>query len=481
MLSEKNFLKSLKEQKVETYIEGEVTRCPVDHPLVKPSANSIAMSYRLAEHDDHESLMTAKSHITGNTINRFTHIQQNTEDLLQKVRMQRLMGQKTASCFQRCAGLDCLNSVFAITHEIDADLGTDYHKRFLDFLVHVQEEDLVVAAAMTDPKGDRSLPPSKQRDPDQFLRIVDERDDGIVVNGAKFHITGCTNSHYIMFMPTRALGEEDKNYAVLGAVPMDTEGVKIIFGRQSADTRRSEYDGADAGNTNFGGCEGVVIFDHVFVPNRFIFMKREYAYAQKLIELFASLHRVSYGGCKVGVGDVLIGATSLIAEIQGTAKASHVRDKIVEMVHLNETLHSGGLAACVNGQMHTSGACHVDFLLANVCKQNVTRFPFEIARLAQDITGGILGTMPSVATLKNSDIGEYVKKYLNTSDSYDSQDRMKLVRLIENLTMGGGAVSYLTESVHGAGSPQAQRIMIQRITPFEKLKNLARSIAGISS
>ncbi len=479
MISEKQFIQSLRELSVETYIEGEKTDCPVDHPLVRPSTNAIAMTYNLVDSTDNEALMTAKSHLTGNRINRFSHIQQNVDDLLLKVKMQRLMGQKTASCFQRCAGLDCLNSVYAVTHDIDKDKGTAYHKRFVEFLVKVQEEDLVVAAAMTDPKGDRSLSPGQQPDPDQFLRIVDETDEGIVVRGAKFHITGCTNSHYIMFMPTRAMRAEDKNFAVVGAVPMDADGVKIIFGRQSADTRRSEFNGADAGNVKFGGCEGIVIFDDVFVPKEHIFMKREYQYAQQLIELFASLHRVSYGGCKVGVGDVLIGATALIAEVQGTAKASHVRDKIVEMIHLNETLHAGGLAASVNGTLHASGACHVDFLLANVCKQNVTRFPFEIARLAQDITGGIIGTMPSVSTLKNKDIGPIVRKYMETSEQYAAEDRMKLVRLIENLTMGGGAVSYLTESVHGAGSPQAQRIMIQRIAPVERMKDLARDIADI--
>ncbi len=479
MISAKAYIESLRTLGTDTYIEGKKVDVPVDHPLARPSVNTIATTYRLAESASHNSLMTAKSHITGRQINRFTHIQRDVPDLIAKVEMLRLMGQKTASCFQRCAGLDCLNSVFAMTHDMDSDLGTSYHKRFTDFLVRVQDEDLVVAAAMTDPKGDRSLSPSRQMDQDQFLRIVDETPEGIVVRGAKMHITGCTNSHWIMFMPTRALGEEDRNFAVVGAVPINTKGIKIIYGRQSADTRRLEFNGQDVGNQHFGGCEGIVIFDDVFVPNETVFMKREYQYAQPLIELFASLHRVSYGGCKVGVGDVLIGATALIAEIQGTAGASHVRDKIVEMIHLNETLHAGGLAACVKGAVHTSGACRVDYLMANVCKQNVTRFPFEIARLAQDITGGILATMPSVATLDSKDIGAYVQRFLKTSETYDTVDRMKLVRLIENMTLGAGAVSYLTESVHGAGSPQAQRIMIQRIAPLEQMKNLAREIAGI--
>ncbi len=476
MITGKDYLESISNLGTETYIEGKRTGSAAEHPLARPSANSVAMSYELAQHAEYEALMTAKSHLTGKTINRFCHVQHSIDDLLAKVRMLRLIGQKTASCFQRCAGLDAMNSLYAITHDMDRNLGTSYHKRFTDFLVMVQEEDLVVAAAMTDPKGDRSLPPHQQPDPDRFVRIVDETPEGIVINGAKMHITGCTNSHWIIVMPTRALGEADSAYAVVGAVPMNTPGVKIIFGRQASDTRRIEDNGSDAGNRNFGGCEGIVVFENVFVPKKTVFMQREFQYAQPLIELFASLHRVSYGGCKVGVGDVLIGAAALIAEVQGTARASHIRDKLVEMVHLNETLHAGGLAACVNGACHSSGAYHVDFLMANICKQNVTRFPFEIARLAQDITGGILGTMPSLSTLNGNEVGTLVRKYLKTSENDNVEDRMKLIRLIENLTMGSGAVSYLTESVHGAGSPQAQRVMIQRIAPMDKMKNLARDI-----
>ncbi len=481
LMSEEQYIQSLRDLGAVVFIEGEKVENVVDHPLARPSANSVAMTYCLAQDPEHQELMTAESHITGNEINRFTHIQMSRDDLIKKVKMERLCGQKTASCFQRCAGLDGMNSVWAVTYDMGADLGANYHKRFTDFLVRVQDEDLVVAAAMTDPKGDRSLAPHQQPDPDQYLRIVDERDDGIVVQGAKMHITGATNSHWVMFMPTRALGEQDKDWAVVGAAPMNAPGVKIIYGRQSADTRKKEFGGCDAGNEKFGGCEGIVVFDGVFVPNEFIFMKREYQYAQRLIELFASLHRVSYGGCKVGVGDVLIGAAALIAEVQGTARASHIRDKIVEMVHLNETLHSGGLAASVNGTRHASGAWHVDYLLGNVCKQNVTRFPFELARLAQDITGGIMATMPSVSNIDNAEIGPYVKKFLRTSEHYEPEDRMKLVRLIENMTLGPGGVSYLTESIHGAGSPQAQRIMIQRIAPFEKMKDLAREIAGVKA
>jgi 4-hydroxybutyryl-CoA dehydratase/vinylacetyl-CoA-Delta-isomerase len=223
----------------------------------------------------------------------------------------------------------------------------------------------------------------------------------------------------------------------------------------------------------------MVVFDDVFVPEERIFMKGEYGMAGRLVELFAAHHRASYGGCKVGVGDVLIGAAVAIAEAHGTEKSAHIKDKIAEMIHLNETLHAGALASAGKGYRTPSGAYAVDPLLANVCKLNITRFPFEIARTAQDIAGGLLVTMPSLRDQDSPHIGSYVKKYLVGKQGVDSERRIRILRLIENITLGTGAVSYLTESIHGAGSPQAQKIMISRLADLESAKACALSLCGI--
>lgn len=461
------------------FIQGERVESVPDHPISRPPAQALAETYEQAAQEDMKHLFTARSHLTGETINRFTHIQQDVEDLIKKILMLREMGRKTACCFQRCAGLDCMNTVYAITHDLDRELGTRYHDRFVDFMKYIQSNDLVPAACMTDTKGDRSLPPSSQEDPDQYLRIVEEKKGGVVIRGAKLHITGAVNSHELLVVPTRALREEDRAYAVSFAVPADTRGVTFIYGRQPSDTRRLEEGRPDVGNLYYGGCEAMVTFEDVFVPEERVFMKGEYQMAGRLVELFAAHHRASYGGCKVGVGDVLIGATAAIAEIQGTEKSSHVRDKIAEMIHLNETLHAGALASAGRGYATPSGAFAVDPLLANVCKLNITRFPFEISRLAQDITGGILVTMPSLGDLDNPEIGHYIRKYLTGRKGENSEKRLRILRLIENITLGTGAVSYLTESIHGAGSPQAQKIMITRLADVESAKTCAYRLCGI--
>lgn len=470
---------SLRKLNMKVYLLGELVSNPVDHPIIRPSMNSVKMTYALAQRPEHEDLMTAKSHLTGEKVNRFCHLHQNTEDLVSKVKMQRLLGQKTGACFQRCVGMDAINAVDSVTYEMDEKLGTEYHKRFTKFLRMMQDEDLTVDGAMTDPKGDRSLPPSKQPDPDLYVRVTEKKSDGIVVRGAKAHQTGAINSHWILVMPTIAMQKDDADYAVSFAAPADAEGIYYIYGRQSCDTRKLEGGEIDVGNRQFGGHEALMVFEDVFIPWENVFMCGEYDYSGQLVERFAGYHRQSYGGCKVGVGDVLIGAAALAADFNGAAKASHIKDKLIEMMHLNETLYACGIACSAEGRKTSSGTYLINLLLANVCKQNVTRLPYEIARLAEDIAGGLMVTMASEKDLKHPEIGKVIEKYFQGVSSVPTEHRMRVLRLIENITLGTAAVGYRTESMHGAGSPQAQRIMISRQGNLEQKKGLARQLAGI--
>ncbi len=482
MMTAKEYIESLRKLKTVVYLFGERVENFVDHPIIRPSINSVAMTYALAQNPEYEDLMTATSNLTGKKINRFCHLHQSTEDLVKKVKMQRLLGQKTGACFQRCVGMDAFNAVYSTTFDIDQKYGTDYHERFRKYIEYIQENDYTVDGAMTDPKGDRGLPPSKQKDPDLYLHVVEKREDGIIVTGAKAHQTGAVNSHEQLIMPTVAMKEEDKAYAVAFAVPSDAPGITMIYGRQSCDTRKMEEAGCmDCGNCKFGGQEALVVFDKVFVPWERVFLCEEYEFAGVLVERFAGYHRQSYGGCKTGVGDVLIGAAATAAEYNGVEKASHIKDKLIEMVHLNETLYCCGIACSSEGEATKAGNYQINTLLANICKQNVTRFPYEIARLAEDIAGGLMVTMPSEKDFNSPEVGEMCRKYFKGNENVGVMDRMKIFRLIENMTLGTAAVGYRTESLHGAGSPQAQRIMIGRQGKISDKKILAKRLAGIKT
>jgi len=472
-----SYRESLRALKLKVYAFGEKIENVVDHPLFQPHINSAALTYELAQGSAAETLFSTTSHLTGKKINRFTHIHQSTDDLIKKVKMLRLIAGKTGSCFQRCVGWDALNATYTVTFEMDRELGTDYHQRLRRYLEYIQENDLMVAGSMTDPKGDRGLSPGKQKDPDMYVHIVEKNDKGIVIRGAKAHQTGVINSHEMLVMPTIAMGEEDKAYAVACALPTDAPGVLHIFGRQTNDGRRMEGGDLDLGNAKYGivGGEALTVLEDVFVPWERVFMCEEYQYVGLLVERFASYHRQNYGGCKAGVSDVIIGATSAMAEYNGAAKASHVRDKVVEMVHLTETLYCGSIACSCEGAATASGAYFVDPLLANTVKQNVTRFIYEIARLSHDISGGSIATMPSEKDLRNPEIGKHVEKYFKGVAEFPTEDRMRMARLVENMT-GGTA---LVESMHGAGSPQAQRVMILRQANLGRKVRLAKKLAGV--
>jgi 4-hydroxybutyryl-CoA dehydratase/vinylacetyl-CoA-Delta-isomerase len=470
------YIESLRGRNLTVYYLGEKVAEPVDHPVIRPSINAVAATYDLAASDP--ELATAESKIAGQRVNRFLHVAESADDVVMQNRMQRRLGQLTGTCFQRCVGMDAINALFSVTFEVDRDHGTDYHARLTRFIEEMQRENFVIGGAMTDPKGDRSKGPSAQDDPDMFVRVVERRDDGVVIRGAKMHQTGCINSHWIVVMPTMRLGEADRDYAVVCAIPVDHPGLTFIYGRQSCDTRALEGGEIDQGNARFSGQEAMIVLDDIFVPTSHVFMDGEVDHAAPLVERFTTYHRRSYV-CKTGLGDVLIGAAATIADYNGVDRASHIRDKLVEMAHLNETIYGAGIASSHESIERPAGNYENDPMLANVCKHNVTRFPYELGRLAQDLAGGLVVTMPSEKELDSDETGPLLRKYLKGRAGVSVESRMRILRLIENMTLGRNAVGYLTESLHGAGSPQAQRIQIQRGMGLEDKKRLAKRLAGI--
>ncbi len=471
------YIESLRGRALTVYLFGEQVDEPVDHPIIRPSINAIAETYELALRDP--ELATALSPLTGERISRFLHITGSADDLVRQNKMQRRLGQLTGTCFQRCVGMDALNSLHSVTFEIDAQYGGDYHDRFKAFVALMQRHGFVIGGAMTDVKGDRSKAPHAQDDPDLFVRIVRRTADGIYISGAKAHQTGCVNSHWLLVMPTMRLGPDDKDYAVVGAIPADAAGITYIYGRQSCDMRSMEDGDIDVGNAKFSGQEAMIIFEDVFIPNEFVFMDGEYNFAAMLVERFTCYHRRSYV-CKSGVGDVLIGAAATIADYNGVEKVSHIRDKLVEMTHLNETIYSTGIASSYQARQMKSGVYQNDDMIANVCKHHVTKIPYEIGRLAQDLAGGLMVTLPSQKELDHPQIGKLIRKYLQGRKEIATEDRIRILRLIENMTLGRNAVGYLTESMHGAGSPQAQRVQIARQMQVDFKKTLAKTLAGIA-
>lgn len=478
LMTAEQYIQSMRKIKKRVYFMGERMTDIVDDPIARPALNSVAITYELCSHPEYKDLFTATLD-SGQKVNRCLTLFRSVEDLIKKYKMIKIVSYHTGRGNARTVGLDALNAVGSVSYEMDQKLGTEYHQRFLKYLRYIQEKDLLLSGAITDPKGDRSLRPHQQKDPDMYVHIVEKKSDGIVVRGAKVHMTAAIHAHEHIVAPCTSLQGEEKDYAVAFAVPGDAEGIIHFYGRQASDTRKMERDSFDIGNAFHGGNESLMVFDNVFVPWDRVFMCGETEWSIPMIHRFAGYHRNCYGASKSAIAEILIGAAALMAEYNGLSKNPIIRDKLTEMVHLAETLYACGLASCVEGHPTPSGIYNVNFMYTNVAKLNVGRFTYEIARLAQDIAGGLVATMPSSKDLANPEVGKYVEKYLRGVDGVPTEYRLRLMRLIENFCFGTGSVYFLSEALHGAGSPQGQKILIERQANFAQMKELAKKLAGI--
>lgn len=473
------FRASLRGRNYLLYNMGEKVPEFCDEPVFEAGINAMVATYELGDEDP--SIAMASSKISGVKHSRFSHITESVEDVVAQNTMQRKLGQRTGTCFQRCVGMDAMNATFSTTYDIDQASGTDYHKRFVEFVKEIQTQNLVVSGAMTDPKGNRDKGPAGQEDPDMFVRVVGRTAKGVIIRGCKVHQTGTLNSHWMLVMPGQRLSPKEKDYGICVALPTDADGITYIHGRQPADLRAhfQSDNKIDLGNAKYAGQEVVVVFDDVFCPFSHVFMDGEIDYVSPLVERFTNYHRRSYI-CKAGLGDVLLGAAATMAEYNGAAKASHVKDKLVEMAYLNENIAGTALAASHKSVKEPAGNYVPDAMFANVCKHNVTRFPYLTARIAQDLAGGLLVTLPHDKDFNHPVTGPLLEKYLKGAPGTTVENRRRMLRLIENMTMGRNCVGYMAESMHGAGSPQAQRVIIQRLMDPKKKMEFAKKIAGIT-
>jgi 4-hydroxybutyryl-CoA dehydratase/vinylacetyl-CoA-Delta-isomerase len=373
-------------------------------------------------------------------------------------------------------GGEALNGIAVGTYAIDQKHGTDYYQRFLKFAKHFQENDLICAQALTDPKGDRSLRPYQQADPDLYLRVVERRSDGIIVRGAKDHISGAPVSHYIFAMPSRALTEKDEDYAVAFVVPSDVEGLTHIV---NTTLKSPEHQEDHPVSSKYSTVESLLIFDDVFVPWENVFMCGEWDAMETMLFAFATTHRHSRCGCSAGVTDILLGASSLMAKYNGLERANHIRDKLTELSTIAETYYCCGLAASLLATKTGAGYYMPHILYTNVGKVWTAKLFHESVRMVQEIAGGLIDTVPSVSDWENPELRPFIDKYLKGKADVPTDYRLRLFRVLQDLTTYGTACYWLTISAVGAGALQGAKMMVSRETDFVSKERLAKELSGI--
>lgn len=466
---------SLKEMRPNIYKFGKLIDDVTTNPATKNTVAGHASLFEAGLDEKYRDLVTTTSHLTGARISRYLSIIQSADDMIVNSRMKRFAFNRTGTCTGgRCVGWTALNSMFVTTFDCDNELGTDYHPRFLDWLKEAQARDITIAGALTDPKGDRTKKPSQQDDPDMNLRIVEKREDGIVVRGAKVMICGVAAANEIFILPGSAYGEEDADYAVSFVIPRDIDNLTIVEARHPSDDRDGR-EGFDNPNVCGGITQAYLFFEDVFVPKERVFLSGEYQYAKSAVFNFIAPYRSAIGGCVAGQGDIKIGAAILTARANGLS-AKVFRDKLSQMQVNNETTFAVGIAASVLGRKHPSGAWQPDMLMANVNKVHVATLPYETSRLAQDIGGGIAetGCMPSAEDFKSNEYGHLIEKYMKAAVS--GETRARAARLIEWATIGAGVPGCM----HGGGSPDGAKLLINILSGLEDKVELARRLAGIT-
>ncbi len=456
------------------YIGGE--RVGRDDSRLRPGINVLDVTFDLALSPEWKGVATAISSVTGEEINRWAHLPQNPYDLIQKQKLIRLGARRVGGCIQRCMGHDAINALAVCTREMDDANGSDYHRRFLDYLKMYHEKDLDGCCAQTDSKGDRMKRPSEQEDPDAYLHIVEERKDGIVVSGFKMSITQAAYADEIIALPTRALMESDRDYAVAFAIPADAQGLSLI-------TRPVWLRGKDKADAppfcKYGVSDCIVYFDNVFIPKSRVFMCGEWQFGRRMALLFADSHRHSYSGCKPAVSDILCGAASLAAEANNIAKASHVKEKLSEYAGAAELAFAAGVAAAVYGKKTASGVFFPNEIYANVGRRLTGEMIYHEYNILTEIAGGIAVTMPFDEDFERGDNVEALKRFIVRNPNLSAEESTKIWQLVENIGASGMASWYKIAGVHGGGSPIMETIALNIGYDFDDKKRLARYLAGI--
>ena len=474
LMNGKQYKESLKRMRPNIYKWGKLIEDVTSNPATKLHIESVARSYDAAFDSEKAPIFTAKSHLTGETAHRWNTLMGSAEAVLGNSKMKREQFHQTGTCQgATCAGWTGINTLWAVTYEMDQELGTSYHERVKKYFRLVEDNAFCLAGALTDAKGNRALKPSAQKDLDTNLHIKEVRPEGIVIRGYKVQICGVAACHEIIVVPGSGYGESEKDFCVAVAVPRDVKGLTIVETRRPSDARDEEvgWDSPKAGNIT----QAFLIFDDVFVPNDRVFMCGEFKYSGKIIGYFTSIYRAAIGACVAGQGDIMIGAAINMARANGLSQKVF-QDKLTQMAINNEVTYATGLGAMLVGKAHASGVWIPDSLLAHINKTQVAKLPYETKVIAQDISGGIAetGCFPSYRDFQSELYGEHLKRAL--AAGVDGESRAKAARLVEWLTVGAG----IPGCMHGGGSPDGARLVVKFMEPWEKFAAEAKRIADIT-
>jgi 4-hydroxybutyryl-CoA dehydratase/vinylacetyl-CoA-Delta-isomerase len=478
VLTSKDYVERLRRQKVNGYMSGEKIGDIVDDPRIRVGINAISTTFDAANDSRHRDLVTLESSLINEKINRWTHILENEQDAVAKAKaMRQVGGEYGCPCVYRCIGNDLINTAWVISYDIDKKYGTNYHQNVIEIVKEIQRKDLVIGGTIVDAKGDRVLRPGQQPDPDVYLHVVEKRKDGIIVRGGKAHSTAAVYTDMLCAVPSYPLREDEKEFAVGFFCPLDAEGITFMCRPATAPPAPTKLENPLGGK--YGHAEIFVMYDDVFIPWEKVFMCGEYDFTLPMINVFTANHMLSKCGCRAASMELDIGATGLIAEVNGAEKASHINDYINEMIMNTEMVYACAMAAAVNGEKHESGVFIPNLIPTCAGKAFAAKKLGEHRYYMQDSAGGLVQTMVNEKDFLSPETGKMMEKYYKTKEQIPTESRVRAFKLVEDLTSSPLAGWYHAMCISGGGGPQMLKQGIRANYDVGRLKQRAKKVAGI--
>ena len=474
LLTVEEYKQSLRDGRT-VYYRGELVNDVTTHPVIGLAVEHAAIDYRMA-HDENESSLAVVNDENGR-YSRYYKIPRTPEDLLQRgaliERATTLGG--TLVVLIKEIGTDALFALHLIAAHMDRSHGTNYLPRVEQFYAHCRDNDLAVAVAQTDVKGDRGKGPSGQNHPDYYVRVTAQDADGITLSGAKVHTSVSTNAHEIIVLPTRNFSAGEESYAIACAVPANAPGLTMLasgYGRGG-----NEFEHPISAHHKM--METLTVFENVKVPWDRVFLNGEVEMAGPLAKTFVEFHRFTAVSYKLPLVDLFVGASHLMAEFNGILKAGHVRDKLAKLISYAQICR--GMAREAAREAKTIDQIAVpNAELINIAKLYFATNYHQALAWVQDIAGGLLVTGPSQEDLKDEQLSALIEKYLGAAET-SAENRLRLMNLIAEITATDFAGYQAVLAIHAEGSIEAEKMTIWRQHDIAPSVNYAKQLAGIKT
>jgi len=477
MRTRNEYIESLRDGR-EVYFKGARIADVTQHPELRLAIEHAAIDYDMA-HDPAWSNLAVEG--TGaDAYSSYFKLPKSSKDLLHRselIETATTLG-GTLVVLIKEIGTDALFALHLVAHEVDAKKGTQYLDRVRRFYDHVKTNDLAMAVAQTDVKGDRSKSPLEQEHPDYYLRIVGENPEGIIVRGAKVHTSVSINSNELIVLPTRAMKQDESAYAVAFAIPMNTKGLKLITSPYGSHHDDSNFDAPLASKHRM--METLTVFDDVLVPHDRVFLNGEFEFAGALAKTFVEFHRFTAISYKLPLVDALVGAALLMTHYNGLEKAKHIQEKLARLIAYAETLRALIRLAALERETGALGIAIPKTLVVNMAKLHFATNFHQMLAYVQDITGGLIATGPGEADLNGEETGKWVRRYLSGRKGVKVEDRLKAINLVKELTATDFAGYQAVLAIHAEGSIEAEKLAMAREHDSERCISLAKMLAGIT-